>query len=453
MDHGNTQTTPSKPSEIPFQRAVPILHLSGSPTTSSNAQGAHTLHNGAPNPQQLDGTPSAHLSPSSPSSSGAPLSPPFSAHRYDTSPPFIVRRASRGLAAASLAATLNSSNEPPLNMSTSPPPSPHDNTSSTFDMRDLEEQNLEEGACSGTYTPRSISAHSTGAPASPTYSTASYHSPRSTSSLMMEEFPRSRPEASSAPSSLRIPTGNNSASMRRQSISSPSSGRSRPSISESDLRIGQHSPKGSFDASSLHHIWVNNLPSHWQESDIHSELQCLLDLHTKLGEAVKIVSVRKEFEATSESLHRTMATIGLSSREDCAIALQVLRHCKVQGKSLYITFHQPQPYLDNDDASPSANTLFVANVHPSVNEDQLKLLFMQFGEVVSATVVRNRHSNVSRGFVFIQFVEHASCELALHYMQNELFCGQQLKLKIAKAAPATTPSASPSPREVGLKHR
>lgn len=193
----------------------------------------------------------------------------------------------------------------------------------------------------------------------------------------------------------------------------------------------------------LHPLWVNNLPLHWSESEIGSELQCLLDLHTKRDRVV-ITSVKKEHDASSESLHRGMAIIGLNSRDDCELAMQILRHCKVQGKSLYISFRQPLASSEYEDSNGSANTLFVANVHTGVSEDQIKLLFMQFGEVLSTTIVRNRHSNVSRGFVFIQFAEHASCELALRHMQNEPFCGQQLKLKLAKPPPSTTVNPSNS---------
>lgn len=308
----------------------------------------------------------------------------------------------------------------------SPHASPRGSSRSVTDPREVDEHNTD--GQEDEMSPRSLPPSS--------YPNTQNFSPQSTSSPILEEIPAFRLGVSSAPSSLRIPS--NSSSHRRQSISSPNSARAL--FQDSNNQPVVSAP----EISSLHVLWVNNLPLHWTEAEIGTELQALLDLHIKRDRIV-IANVRKEHDASTESLHRGMAIIGLSSRDECETAMQILRHCKVQGKSLYISFRQPLVSTESEDANGSANTLFVANVHPGVSEDQIKLLFMQFGDVLSVTVVRNRHSNVSRGFVFIQFAEHASCELALRHMQNEYFCGQQLKLKLAKPPPAAaaTPSMVP----------
>lgn len=186
-------------------------------------------------------------------------------------------------------------------------------------------------------------------------------------------------------------------------------------------------------------LWVNNLPLQWNDSEIELELQAVLDANCKSAEKIQILRVQRMNDAPAERYSRGLAVITLPTMKDAESAMQILRHCKIQGKFLSCSFQRPIETSESEDAAASStNTLFVANVHPSVTESQIKLLFMQFGDVVKTNVARNRHSSQSRGFVFIEYAEHASCELALRFLQNESFCGQPLKLKLAKSLIADT---------------
>lgn len=46
--------------------------------------------------------------------------------------------------------------------------------------------------------------------------------------------------------------------------------------------------------------------------------------------------------------------------------------------------------------------LFVPNLDPSVNEEALKALFSEFGTVLSAKIVTDKKSGISKGFGFVE---------------------------------------------------
>jgi RNA recognition motif-containing protein len=59
--------------------------------------------------------------------------------------------------------------------------------------------------------------------------------------------------------------------------------------------------------------------------------------------------------------------------------------------------------------------LFVGGLPYSTQQDEVKDLFAQYGEVTSATIVRDRFTNQSRGF---GFVEMATEEAAADAIKN-----------------------------------
>lgn len=77
--------------------------------------------------------------------------------------------------------------------------------------------------------------------------------------------------------------------------------------------------------------------------------------------------------------------------------------------------------------------LFVANIHNSVNEDALKALFSEFGEVVSARIMTDKLSGYSRGFGFIEMKNDHQGQEAINKLSHAEFFGR--KLVVSKARP------------------
>ena len=82
-----------------------------------------------------------------------------------------------------------------------------------------------------------------------------------------------------------------------------------------------------------------------------------------------------------------------------------------------------------------ATKLYIGNLSYSTNDDQLKEVFSQAGEVTSATVITDKMSGRSRGFGFVEMADEASAQKAV-----EMFNGYKLddrELVVNEARPQT----------------
>ena len=72
--------------------------------------------------------------------------------------------------------------------------------------------------------------------------------------------------------------------------------------------------------------------------------------------------------------------------------------------------------------------LYVGNLSFSTNDQELEQAFSEFGEVVSATVVKDRHTDRSRGFGFVEFAQDEDAKTAREAMNGKDLGGRALKV-------------------------
>jgi cold-inducible RNA-binding protein len=89
-----------------------------------------------------------------------------------------------------------------------------------------------------------------------------------------------------------------------------------------------------------------------------------------------------------------------------------------------------------------AQKLFVGGLPFSTSNDQLRGLFTEYGEVVSATVVTDRDTGRSRGFGFVEMSTTESAEEAINRLNGRDYEGRRLQVEKAKspAAGASRPA-------------
>lgn len=75
--------------------------------------------------------------------------------------------------------------------------------------------------------------------------------------------------------------------------------------------------------------------------------------------------------------------------------------------------------------------LFVANLPWNIDDNRLRDLFAQYGEIVMARVITDRESGKSRGFGFVEFSSSVDAGNALE-MNDEDVAGRKIVVKIAK---------------------
>ena len=77
--------------------------------------------------------------------------------------------------------------------------------------------------------------------------------------------------------------------------------------------------------------------------------------------------------------------------------------------------------------------LFVANISKTVNDDALKKLFAEFGEVTSVNIIKDRRTGESKGFGFVEMLNEAQALEAIRKLTSASFFG--LNLVVSKARP------------------
>lgn len=77
------------------------------------------------------------------------------------------------------------------------------------------------------------------------------------------------------------------------------------------------------------------------------------------------------------------------------------------------------------------NKLFVGNLPWSVNNDSLRELFAQYGEITDAVVISDRETRRSKGFGFVTFSTEESAQNALE-MDGKEVEGRAIVVNVAK---------------------
>lgn len=82
-----------------------------------------------------------------------------------------------------------------------------------------------------------------------------------------------------------------------------------------------------------------------------------------------------------------------------------------------------------------AKKLFVGNLSYAVTSDQLREMFVSFGQVDSATVITDRDSGRSKGFGFVEMANDEEAEAAIKQLDGAEQDGR--KLTVNEARPKT----------------
>ncbi|ULQ59572.1 RNA-binding protein [Brucepastera parasyntrophica] len=79
--------------------------------------------------------------------------------------------------------------------------------------------------------------------------------------------------------------------------------------------------------------------------------------------------------------------------------------------------------------------IYVGNMSYATTEAALTNLFGQYGEVVSATIIKDRYTQQSKGFGFVEMNDAAEAEKAIEGLNNQDFEGRRLRVNVAENKP------------------
>jgi RNA recognition motif-containing protein len=76
--------------------------------------------------------------------------------------------------------------------------------------------------------------------------------------------------------------------------------------------------------------------------------------------------------------------------------------------------------------------IFVGNLPFSATEEQLKTLFAPHGEVSSVSIVKDKFTDRSRGFAFVEMADAGAASAAISALANHSMENRQLTINLAR---------------------
>ena len=80
--------------------------------------------------------------------------------------------------------------------------------------------------------------------------------------------------------------------------------------------------------------------------------------------------------------------------------------------------------------------VYVGNLNYRMRDEDLKQIFADFGEVVSAKVIMDRDSGRSKGFGFVEMGDEESAQKAIESLDGQDVEGRAMNVKAARPRPA-----------------
>jgi RNA recognition motif-containing protein len=76
--------------------------------------------------------------------------------------------------------------------------------------------------------------------------------------------------------------------------------------------------------------------------------------------------------------------------------------------------------------------LYVGNLAKEVTDEDLQKAFAEYGEVSSAKVIKDKFSNLSRGFGFVEMPSNSEADNAIKALNGEQLKGNVLQISEAR---------------------
>ncbi len=72
--------------------------------------------------------------------------------------------------------------------------------------------------------------------------------------------------------------------------------------------------------------------------------------------------------------------------------------------------------------------IYIGQLPYSVNEAELKELFLEYGEVASINLIMDRFSGRPKGFGFIEMPNNSEADTAIKALNRSMFKGREIKV-------------------------
>ena len=79
--------------------------------------------------------------------------------------------------------------------------------------------------------------------------------------------------------------------------------------------------------------------------------------------------------------------------------------------------------------------IYIGNLSYSTTDESLSRLFSDYGEVLSASVIKDKITGQSKGFAFVELAEQAQAEKAIAALNGKEFETRRIRVNFAQEKP------------------
>jgi len=122
---------------------------------------------------------------------------------------------------------------------------------------------------------------------------------------------------------------------------------------------------------------------------------------------------------------------GFVHYETAEAATNAIKHVNgmlLNEKKVFVGHHIPKKDRQSkyDEMKANFTNIYVKNVEPEVLDEEFRDLFEKYGEITSASLTRDPETGKSRGFGFVNYVNHEHAAKAVEELHDKDFKGQTL---------------------------
>jgi peptidyl-prolyl cis-trans isomerase-like 4 len=131
-----------------------------------------------------------------------------------------------------------------------------------------------------------------------------------------------------------------------------------------------------------------------------------------------------------------LATVRIADDEELEeetdpVALEKLRREReAKAQALTLEMVGDLPFAE---VKPPENILFVCKLNPVTQDEDLELIFSRFGKILSCEVIKDKKTNESLQYAFIEFENQKDCEQAYFKMQDVLIDDHRIHVDFSQS--------------------
>jgi polyadenylate-binding protein len=163
-------------------------------------------------------------------------------------------------------------------------------------------------------------------------------------------------------------------------------------------------------------VFIKNLDSAIDNKALH-------DTFNQFGNILSCKVAQDEFGSS-----RGYGFIHFETGDSASRAIQGVNGMLLNDKKVFVGHHIAKKDRQSKYEEMKANftNLYVKNIDAEVTDDEFAQLFQKFGDVTSAAITRDPDTGKSRGFGFVNYIDHEHAATAVDELNDKDFHGQNL---------------------------